>query len=129
MISTPLLHNGVALLEVNMTAFDGISMKNWEFIVDAGATRTTIPRTVLVDVLKSTDDYIQSNKVLLTEKEKHMTTLKNKSCHMPQKQNTIPCKFLSTLKGTCAKHHIFDINKHFSCNILRKGRRVSPKVV
>jgi len=72
MISTPLLHNGIALLEVNMTAFDGISMKNWEFIVDTGATRTTIPRTVLVDVLKFTDDYIQSNKVLLTEKEKPM---------------------------------------------------------
>lgn len=70
MISTPLMPTGAAPLEVSIATQDNIMMRNWNFLVDTGATRTTIPKKVLLDVFKYTDEYIQNNKNVLSEREK-----------------------------------------------------------
>jgi len=69
MKSIPLLLSGAAKLSVAMAATDGVTMQKQQFLVDTGASSTTIPKDVLVDVLGYTDSYIQNNKVLLSEFE------------------------------------------------------------
>jgi len=70
MKSVPLLHNGVASLFVGMAALDGASMPQRRFLVDTGATKTTIPKAVLVNALGYTEEYIRRNKIILAETEK-----------------------------------------------------------
>jgi len=66
----PLQPNGAAVIYVAIAVLNGRVMPQRRFIVDTGATRTTIPKKMLIDTFEYTDDYIQSNKVLLSEKEK-----------------------------------------------------------
>jgi len=67
MKSVPLLRTGVANISVGMAAFDGISMPQRKFLVDTGATRTTIPKDFLVSMLGYTEEYIQDNKTLIPD--------------------------------------------------------------
>ena len=70
MKSIALLHNGVAIITIAMGALDGVTMPQRKFLVDTGATRTTIPKTILIKELGYTDDYISKNKTLLPDIEK-----------------------------------------------------------
>ena len=70
MISIPLQQTGAANLYVALTAFDGISMHQRRFLVDTGATRTTIPKSVLIKELNYTEEYISLNKLHLPEYKK-----------------------------------------------------------
>ena len=70
MKSIALLHNGVANITIAMVALDGITMPQRKFLIDTGATRTTIPKTILVKELGYTEDYIKNNKTLLPDMEK-----------------------------------------------------------
>ena len=65
MKSIPLLHNGVASLFVGMAALDGVSMPKRRFLVDTGATKTTILKAVLINALGYTEEYIRGNKTVL----------------------------------------------------------------
>ena len=70
MISIPLLQTGVANLYVALTAIDGVTMPKRRFLVDTGATRTTIPKTVLVNALSYAEEDIERNKIFLPEDKK-----------------------------------------------------------
>jgi len=70
MKSIALLHNGVSKITIAMAALDGAAMPQRKFLVDTGATRTTIPKNILTNELKYTEEYISNNKKLLPENEK-----------------------------------------------------------
>jgi len=70
MNSIALLHNGVSKITIAMAALDGITMPQRKFLVDTGATRTTIPKNILINELKYTEEFIKDNKKLLPENEK-----------------------------------------------------------
>jgi len=70
MNSIALMRTGVANISIGMAMLDGVEMPVVKFLADTGATRTTIPKKVLVDELGYTDKYIQDNKVLLSDEEK-----------------------------------------------------------
>lgn len=54
-------------------------MPKLQFLVDTGATRTTIPKATLIDRLGYTDTYIQSNKKLLPDNEKPLMANGNRA--------------------------------------------------
>jgi len=70
MNSIALMRTGIANISIGMATLDGIEMPMVKFLADTGATRTTIPKKVLVDELGYTDEYIQNNKVLLSDADK-----------------------------------------------------------
>jgi len=70
MKSVPLFHSGAAYIFIGMAARNGVDMPTLRFLVDTGATRTTIPKSILIDTLGYTDGFIQKNKVLLHDKDK-----------------------------------------------------------
>ncbi|MCL2223037.1 MAG: hypothetical protein FWC20_11700 [Oscillospiraceae bacterium] len=70
MKSEPLQVSGAVFLDVSLATFDGKSMETWGFLVDTGATRTTVPKRFLVKLLGYTEEFIQSHKILLSEKDK-----------------------------------------------------------
>ena len=70
MKSIPLLKTGVANIFISMAMLDGLEMPVLKFLVDTGATRTTIPKETLVEELGYTEDYIQNSKVFLSDDEK-----------------------------------------------------------
>jgi len=45
-------------------------MPNWKFLVDTGASGTTVPKSFLINMLGYTEDYIQGNKVILPDDKK-----------------------------------------------------------
>ena len=63
MKSVPLINSGAAYILVGMAAQNGADMPTVRFLVDTGATRTTIPKSMLIDTLGYTDEYIQANKL------------------------------------------------------------------
>ena len=65
MKSVPLSRSGAAYIFIGMATQNGIDMPTLQFLVDTGATRTTIPKDILLSVLGYTDEYIQSNKITL----------------------------------------------------------------
>jgi len=69
MKSIPLINSGAAYIFIGMAALDSENMPTLRFLVDTGATRTTIPKSILIDTLGYTDDYIQNNKIILPEKD------------------------------------------------------------
>jgi len=70
MKSIPLLRTGAAFIFVSMAAFDGVTMPNWKFLVDTGASGTTVPKSFLINMLGYTEEYIQDNKVILPDDKK-----------------------------------------------------------
>jgi len=70
MKSIPLLKTGVANIFIGVAMLNGLEMPMLKFLVDTGATRTTIPKEILVEELGYTEEYIQDNKVLLPDDEK-----------------------------------------------------------
>ena len=70
MKSIPLINSGAAYIFVGMAAYNDVDMPTFRFLVDTGATRTTMPKNILKDMLGYSEDYIQSNKVVLPEKDK-----------------------------------------------------------
>ena len=70
MKSIPLLKEGIAFIPVHVATLDGTKMPILGFCVDTGATRTTVRKSILIDELGYTDDYINKNKVILPEKER-----------------------------------------------------------
>jgi len=66
----PLQPNGAAVIYVAIAVQNGTIMPQRRFLVDTGATRTTIPKKLLIDTFEYTEDYIQKNKIQLSEKEK-----------------------------------------------------------
>ena len=65
-----LLANGVAFIYVDFADLTGKDMHRFRFLVDTGATSTTIPKPYLVEKLGYSEDYITKNKVVLTDKQK-----------------------------------------------------------
>jgi len=61
--------NGTAYVAVHIAPLDGRQMATQSFLLDTGATRTTIPKVFLVDKLGYTEEYIQANRELLPEEE------------------------------------------------------------
>ena len=70
MNSIPLRRSGIALMPVNLATADGAEMKTIPFIVDTGATMTTINKEWLLADLGYTEAWIQQNKILLPEEKK-----------------------------------------------------------
>jgi predicted aspartyl protease len=70
MKSIPLQQNGAAVINVSIAMRNSATMVQRRFLVDTGATRTTIPKKMLVDALDYTDDYIRKNKIQLSERDK-----------------------------------------------------------
>jgi len=70
MKSIPLLRTGAAFISVSMAAFDGVTMPNWKFLVDTGASGTTVPKNFLINMLGYTEEYIQDNKLVLPDDKK-----------------------------------------------------------
>ena len=60
---------GAAFLTVNIATLGGIGMHRTEFLVDTGATHTTIPKSFLLTHLGFTEEYISNNKIILPERE------------------------------------------------------------
>ncbi|MDR2570955.1 MAG: retroviral-like aspartic protease family protein [Oscillospiraceae bacterium] len=72
MKSIPLAHVGAAIMNVSMASLNGRDMPTRQFIVDTGATRTTIRKNYLTRALDYSEEYIQKNKLILPENEKPM---------------------------------------------------------
>ncbi|MDR2591034.1 MAG: hypothetical protein LBC71_08640 [Oscillospiraceae bacterium] len=70
MNSVPLIRSGVANIFIAITALDGMSMPGRKFLVDTGATVTTIPKDFLINILGYTEEFIIDNKILLPDDEK-----------------------------------------------------------
>jgi len=70
MNSIRLVRSSAAIISIGVAAIDGISMSRLEFLVDTGATHTTIPKSTLQESLGYTNDYIQANKIFLPENER-----------------------------------------------------------
>ena len=80
MNSIELKRSGVAVMPVAVatlsdttgeaSSLGGVSMRTLQFLVDTGATRTTIPKKTLKDRLGFTEEWIQRNKVLMSEKDR-----------------------------------------------------------
>jgi len=68
MIPVKLLPNGTAFVSIHIAPLGGREMATHTFLLDTGATRTTIPKYFLLDSLGYTEEYIQANRVLLPEK-------------------------------------------------------------
>ena len=66
----PLRRSYAAHGQVNIAHTDGKTMHKLLFLVDTGATHTTIPRTLLENDLGYTSKYINDNKILLPENER-----------------------------------------------------------
>jgi len=70
MKSVSLQESGVARISIAMATLDGASMSKLRFLIDTGATRTTIPKYKLVNELGYTDAFMQESKKILPEHEK-----------------------------------------------------------
>ena len=70
MIYTSLRASGVAFLRVNIATLKGDILIPQTFLVDTGATSTTIPKRILINDLGYSEDYITKNKIVLTNKQK-----------------------------------------------------------
>ena len=70
MNSIVLNNSGAAYIKINIASLKGVSMQKFEFLIDTGATITTIPKGYLIKALGYTDKYILDNKIILSEKEK-----------------------------------------------------------
>jgi len=70
MKSIPLINSGAVYIFVGIAAQKGVDMPTFRFLVDTGATRTTIPKNILKDLLGYSEEYIQKNKIALSEKDK-----------------------------------------------------------
>ena len=70
MNSTALYRSGAAYVPVGIATLDGMHMPKLLFLVDTGATKTTIPKATLVKHLGYTDAWIQRNKVIVPYNEK-----------------------------------------------------------
>ena len=62
-----LRRSGVAFIPVNLATFDGRNMFVRNFLVDTGATETTIPKSFLMEQLGYTAEYIEENKVMIPQ--------------------------------------------------------------
>jgi len=70
MNSVPLQKSGAAFIRVGMSAIHGAEMPVSWFLVDTGATRTTIPKSTLVERLGYDDNWILNNRIILPEEKK-----------------------------------------------------------
>jgi len=81
MNSVELKRSGVAIIPVavatlaaaaddTFTALGGSTMRTLYFLVDTGATRTTIPKRILKDRLGFSEEWIQGNKILISERDR-----------------------------------------------------------
>ena len=70
MFSIALHELGIAFIPVNIATLDGNGMVSKYFILDTGATRTTIPKKTLVNKLGYDDDYISKNKVTIPNEQR-----------------------------------------------------------
>ncbi|MCL2198646.1 MAG: retroviral-like aspartic protease family protein [Defluviitaleaceae bacterium] len=70
MKAIPLERSGVAYIYIALAHTNGKTMPKFPFLVDTGATRTTIPKETLIKELGYTEDFINTNKLILSEKEK-----------------------------------------------------------
>ena len=70
MKSVPLSRSGAAYISIGIAAHNGVEMPTLKFLVDTGATRTTIPKDALLSELGYTDEYIKSNMVTLPDSGK-----------------------------------------------------------
>ena len=66
----PLTENGAAYVQVHIAPLDGRQMATHTFLLDTGATTTSIPKSFLVDKLGYTEEYIQANRILLPEESR-----------------------------------------------------------
>ena len=64
----PLTENGAAFVTLHIAPLDGRKMVSQRFLLDTGATQTSIPKKFLVSALGYTEEYVQANRVLLPEK-------------------------------------------------------------
>ena len=58
MKSIQLLKGGIAFIPVHIATLDGIKMPMLRFCVDTGATKTTIPKSILIKELGASDKKI-----------------------------------------------------------------------
>jgi len=70
MKSVPLLRTGAANVAVSIASFDGVAMPQQKFLVDTGASGTTVPKDFLLNILGYTEDFIQAHKELLPDERK-----------------------------------------------------------
>ncbi|MCL2087510.1 MAG: retroviral-like aspartic protease family protein [Oscillospiraceae bacterium] len=66
----PLQKTGAAFIEVAIATINGDKMSYKSFLVDTGATVTTIPKSVLIEELGYTEGFIKKNKVTIPDNEK-----------------------------------------------------------
>jgi len=64
-----LLVNGAAYVLIDFADLEGKDMHGFMFLVDTGAIRTTIPKKHLMEILGYSEEYIQSNKIVLTQNQ------------------------------------------------------------
>ena len=57
--------DGAAFVDVHIAPLDGRQMETEPFLLDTGATSTSIPKSFLVERLGYTEDYIQTHRILL----------------------------------------------------------------
>ncbi|MCL2015511.1 MAG: retroviral-like aspartic protease family protein, partial [Defluviitaleaceae bacterium] len=55
----------MAYVEVHIAPLDGRKMATTPFLLDTGATWTSLPKKFLLDNLGYTEDYIQAHRILL----------------------------------------------------------------
>jgi hypothetical protein len=67
--SVKLVENGAAYKNVFVAPLDGKTMERIPFLIDPGATRTTINKKLLTK-LGYTDEWIMKNKIVLSDDEK-----------------------------------------------------------
>ena len=63
----PILSNGTARVTVNLSTLDGFRMIELPFLLDTGATRTSINKSFLVKRLGYTDNWLQANRIVIPE--------------------------------------------------------------
>ena len=70
MNSIPLQKSGLSFIPVGVAAMGGLEMPVFWFLADTGATRTTIPKSKIIERLGYTESWIQSNKIILPDGSK-----------------------------------------------------------
>jgi hypothetical protein len=75
MNSVPLRAAGYAVIPISVATFAGTRMSPLRFLVDTGATVTTIPKATFIYELGYSEDWIVRNKVYLLEGCDHISAV------------------------------------------------------
>ena len=59
--------NGVARVSVYAAKLDNKGMQDISFLIDTGATRTTLNKSILLDFMGYTEEWLQKNRIVLAE--------------------------------------------------------------